>query len=153
MERKNFVELIEEELIEEEPEEESIELTEEHFEELIEEVVNDLDEYTTLAVWNAYCNHNYYDEDRIYDMYDFDDMASGYSPSELVENLNEFSTLDDYFVIGIYGFHSFSDIYDIVDDSTIVDFLLNDIYMRDYEDYENDEDIKEELERYIKHMY
>lgn len=137
----------------EEDEEEPIGLTEEHFEELLEEVVNDLDEYTTLAVWNTYCDDNCYDEERIYDMSDFDDFASGYSPMELVENLDDFTTCDDYFVNGSYGFHSISDIYDVVDDSTIVEYLLNDLYANDFEDFENDEDIKEEIEKWIKNRF
>lgn len=82
--------------------------------------VNDAD---ILELWNMYCDDNRYDDDHIYDMCEFDCMAEGYSPTDLVNNLDDFDVNDDYFVIGIYGFKSFDDIYEIVSNDDLARWI------------------------------
>lgn len=53
-------------------------------------------------------------DDRVYDMFEFDDLLHGKKPSEIAELIdgNNFSTSDDYFMFTIYGVESTDNKYD-----------------------------------------
>lgn len=91
--------------------------------------LEDLSEFDLLFINNeiAYEYRDY--EAVIYTVDDFDEVASGYSPSELADNVSDFSTNDEYFVNGIYGFRSFDYVSDEVDFYAMAEYII-----------ENDED-------------
>ena len=91
-----------------------------------------------FELWNMYCESNNYYEDYIYDMGEFDAMADGYTPTELLEHLDDFDINDSYFKEGIYGFTS-GGLYDFVDSSTLAEWI-------DFHDEDNGTGILEDYE-------
>ena len=54
-------------------------------------------------------------DDRVYSMYDFNELMSGKAPLDIVDMINgdKFSTADDYFYYTIYGIESTDSAYDV----------------------------------------
>ena len=61
-------------------------------------------------------------------MYEFDELFHNTKPSnlaELIENGDGFSTNDEYFVVDCYGLKSFDNLYDIMDDDELIDYMID----------------------------
>ena len=72
-----------------------------------------------VEIFNKYCRENSF-EDEIYQMYMFDEIFSNYKPLDIFHltllNKNEVNWGDEYFVVTIYGFKSFNEPYDFIQD-------------------------------------
>lgn len=79
----------------------------------------DLDNDEQIDIFNQYCRE-YGSEDDIYPMSEFDDIFAGKKPSEVFQmvqtNMDDIDYNDNYFVVTIYGFKTFNDPYDIIQD-------------------------------------
>ena len=84
-----------------------------------EKFENNLSEGEQIEIFNSYCQENRI-EDEIYPMSEFDEIFSNKKPSEVFHmvhsNWNDVYYDDDYFVVTIYGFKTFSDPYDFIED-------------------------------------
>lgn len=85
-------------------------------------------------------------EDEIYPMYMFDEIFSNYKPLDIFHltllNKNEVNWGDEYFVVTIYGFKSFNEPYDFIQD-----------YLGDIFDRMHIWEIKIDIDDYIQDMY
>ena len=75
--------------------------------EAIKYAFDDLDEAAKVQWWNEYCSANYY-EDHIFDMGEFNEYCSNWTPLEIAQKLEDadFHTNHDYFHETIYDFES-----------------------------------------------
>lgn len=89
-----------------------------------------LDEMKTedlIDAWNDRCDTTGNAEEHIYLMSEFDNFAGGLAPSDIVGCLacDSFDSSDWYFVDdGINGVRSFDDVYDIIDDDELIDYIM-----------------------------
>ena len=94
--------------------------------ERILEVVQDLSEADTVEMWNEYQERNNYEE-RIFYMSEVDEVVFCDRKMTLEEVQwlydNDFNPEDDYFTYDGYDIKTFSDIYEIADDSTLADYI------------------------------
>ena len=78
---------------------------------------HDLDNDEQIEIFNQYCRE-YGIEDDIYPMCEFDEIFSDKKPSEVFQmvqtNMDDVGYNDKYFVVTIYGFKTFNDPYDII---------------------------------------
>lgn len=98
-------------------------MTEEMKREKLQEIIDNLDETDVIEMWNEACPS---DRD-IHYMDELDEHFKHASPTNIVDSLVDgFSTSDYYFAEGDYGdLESFDDIYDVVDDCIIIDYMLD----------------------------
>ena len=125
-------------------------MTEEMKREALQNIIDMLDESDIISMWNERCDNTCYDDEYIYSMGDFDELMNGKSPSDIVDALDSnFDLGDDYIRFTIWGVESFSDIYDIVDDGELIDYMLEndeDFYNSDIREVLEEEDEDEEDE-------
>ena len=80
-----------------------------------------------VEIFNKYRRENRF-EDEIYPMYEFDEIFEGKKPSEVFDmvqtNMDDVDRNDEYFVVTIYGFKTFSNPYEFIQD------YLGDIFNR-----------------------
>ena len=107
------------------------------------EFENNISKEEQIEIFNKFCEVAGL-EDEIYPMYMFDEIFSNYKPLDIFHltllNKNEVNWGDEYFVVTIYGFKSFNEPYDFIQD------YLGDIFNRmdvwetriDIDDYIND---------------
>ena len=111
------------------------------FEEQLENLSND----EQVEIFNRYCRE-YGIEDEIYQMREFDEIFSGKKPSEVFHmvqtNMDDIDYNDEYFVVTIYGFKTFNDPYDIIQDYTTEMFIQPHIW-----------ETKIDIDDYIQDMY
>ena len=111
------------------------------FEEQLENLSND----EQVEIFNRYCRE-YGIEDEIYQMCEFDEIFSGKKPSEVFQmvqtNMDDIDYNDEYFVVTIYGFKTFNDPYDIIQDYTTEMFIQPHIW-----------ETKIDIDDYIQDMY
>lgn len=116
--------------------------------EAIKEFIEELNSDDIVYLWNEYCDKvNYYD-DRIYYMYEFDDLFYGKTPLDILDSVSsDFSSNDDYFQFNGYGYaKSFDYPEDRIEVDEVVDFIIeNDDSLenddiRDILDEEDEED-------------
>ena len=96
-----------------------------------------------VEIFNKFCEENRY-EDEIYQMCEFDEIFANKKPSEVFDmvqtNMDDVDRNDEYFVVTIYGFKTFNNPYEFIQD------YLGDIFNRmdvwetriDIDDYIND---------------
>lgn len=73
--------------------------------ERIRAYLDDLNEGDTVQLWNEYCDSICDYDNRLEDMYSFDDYFYGKKPLEIVGMLHrDFSTRDNWFFFDGYGF-------------------------------------------------
>lgn len=98
-------------------------MTEEMKRERLQEIIDSLDETEIITMWNNICA----DSDVIYDMNELDEFfISCKSATNIIDSLDDdFSTSDYYFADGDLGVKSFDDIYDIVDDDELINYMLD----------------------------
>lgn len=98
-----------------------------------------------IEIFNKFCEENRY-EDEIYPMYMFDEIFSNYKPLDIFHltwlNKNEVNWGDEYFVVTIYGFKTFNEPYDFIQD-----------YLGDIFDRMHIWEIKIDIDDYIGDMY
>ena len=123
----------------------------------IEAIIDEMSVDEIICAWNQRCE-SYNDwEQYIYPMDSFDELMNGQSPTEIVEALGDgFSTADDYFCDDIYGLKSFDDIYEVADDSELLDYILDeddDIDNCDIREILDEDEDEEEDEEEDKDLY
>lgn len=94
-----------------------------------------------IAMHNDYCDKNNY-EDKIYSMYDFDDIFSDFTPKQIFDLVSntENNPNDSYFIIKTYnGIETFDDIKEKVDTYVENIFEEEDIWQNyiDIDDYKD----------------
>ena len=80
-----------------------------------------------VEIFNKYCRENSF-EDEIYQMCEFDEIFANKKPSEVFDmvqtNMDDVDRNDEYFVVTIYGFKTFNNPYEFIQD------YLGDIFNR-----------------------
>lgn len=91
----------------------------------LQNALNNLPDYELQRMWNRRCDE-YGDAERvIYDMSDADEIiGSGYVSEILGKLSDDFSINDDYFRECWDEYESFSDLYFIIDDSELIDYII-----------------------------
>ena len=119
-------------------------------EDRIQEIINNMDDAELISAWNERCASYNYDDDRIYYMHEIDEYFNGVSVSEFLSNLSDdFRIGDDYWKNGIWGIESFDDIYDVIDDDELIEYIINeddDLGNDDIRDILDEEEEEEEEE-------
>ena len=111
---------------------------------IIEEINNVVESFTeeqSIEAWNNYCERNYYEE-RIERLSDetIDELLTGRTPSELIRMGEDVDLDNKYFYFHLGELNTTDDIYDVVDDSEIVDYVI------DYDDDCGDSELRELLD-------
>ena len=110
-------------------------------EERLQNIIDNLEDAELISIWNEIQDANSYYEDHIYYMYEIDELFHDVKVSEFLSNLaDDFRVGDDYFKDGVWGIESFNDIYDVIDDDEIINYIIG-----TEEDFGND-DIREILD-------
>lgn len=91
----------------------------------ISAILDEMETGEIICAWNQRCD-NYNDFERhIYYMGEFNEVMCDVKPLDIVEALDgNFNSMDDYFCDDIYGLSSFDDIYDIVDDDELIEYIM-----------------------------
>ena len=106
-------------------------MTIEELKEELKETIKNLTDWDVIDIWNTYCRENNYYEDEIFAMAELNDIARDMSPIEILEHFGDMDTNDDYFINGIYGGKSFTNLYDEIYLDDLVDYItrtFNDCY-------------------------
>jgi hypothetical protein len=118
-------------------------------EERLQDIIDNTNDGIVLSWWNQRCDDYRDDERFIYTMDDFNDCFYGMKPiqiAEAIENAYRFSSCDEYWVNGIYGIESFDDVYDVMDDDELIEYIIDededfgDDRIRDVLDAEEEEE-------------
>ena len=110
-------------------------------EERIEAIIDEMEDSELVGLWNVYCEHYGYDDDRIYYMGDIDELYHGVSVREFLSDLSDdFRIGDDYFKYGVFGIESFDDVYDVIDADDLITYAVQ------YDDALDNKDIREVLD-------
>ena len=98
-----------------------------------------------VEIFNKFCEENGYEDD-IYPMCEFDEIFSYKKPSEVFNmvqtNMDDVDYNDEYFVVTIYGFKTFSNPYEFIQD-----------YLGDIFDRMHIWETKINIDDYIEDMY
>lgn len=96
---------------------------------IIEDINRVVKEFTTeqsIEAWNDYCARNSYEETIEFLSDDeINDLFSNKTPSELIRMGEDVDLDDSYFYFHLGELNTTSDIYDVVDDSEIADYVIN----------------------------
>ena len=110
-----------------------------------EEQLENLSKDEQVEIFNRYCR-KYGIEDEIYPMCEFDEIFSDKKPSEVFNmvqtNMDDVDYNDEYFVVTIYGFKTFSNPYEFIQDYTTEMFIQPHIW-----------ETKIDIDDYIQDMY
>ena len=110
----------------------------------IREIIKDFKENELVELWNKFCDENYYEE-RIYYLSDdeINVFFSNKTPAELIR-MGEGVDLDSkYFYFHLGELNTTDDIYDVVDDSEIVELVD---YIIDNDDDCGDSELRDLLD-------
>lgn len=111
---------------------------------IIEEINNVVESFTekqSIEAWNNYCDENYYEERIDYLSDDeINDYFSNKTPAELIRMGKDVDLDNKYFYFHLGELNTTDDIYDVVDDSEIVDYII------DYDDDCGDSELRELLD-------
>ena len=112
---------------------------------IIEEINRVVEEFTTeqsIEAWNNRCEKMRYYEDYIYTLSDevIDEELYNKTPSELIRMGRDINLNDDYYYYHLDELRTTNDIYDIVDDSEIADYVI------DYDDDCGDSELRDLLD-------
>ena len=120
------------------------------------EMLRDMNDSNLVAVHNEYCDKVSYYDDRIYDMYEINDLLYGRSPLEIITDARDVDANDSYIRYDGYGNLESTDYpQDWMDLDEIADYIVeNDeaLYNDDIRDLldeieaENEEEEEEEEE-------
>ena len=84
-----------------------------------EQFENVLSEDEQVQIFNDFCDENGLEE-KIYSMGEFNEVFSGHTPYDIFHmvwfNSDDIDWNDTYFVITVYGFRTFSDPYEFIED-------------------------------------
>lgn len=108
----------------------------------IERVVREFTTEQSIEAWNNRCEKIHYYEDYIYILSDevIDEELYNKTPSELIRMGRDIDLNDDYYYYHLDELRTTNDIYDIVDDSEIADYVI------DYDDDCGDSELRELLD-------
>ena len=116
---------------------------------IIEEINRVVEEFTTeqsIEAWNNRCEKMHYYKDYIYTLSDevIDEELYNKTPSELIRMGRDINLNDDYYYYHLDELKTTNDIYDIVDDSEIADYVI------DYDDDCGDSELRDLLDELAK---
>lgn len=95
-------------------------------EERLQNIIDNIEDAELISAWNERCDSYSYDEDHIYYMHEIDEFFHDVKVSEFLSNLaDDFRVGDDYFKDGVWGIESFDDIYDVIDDDDLIEYIIN----------------------------
>lgn len=107
----------------------------------INNVVESLTEEQLIEAWNNYCDENHYEEVICYlSDYEINDLFSNKTPAELIRMGKDVDLDSKYFYFHLGELYTTNDIYDVVDDSEIADYVI------DYDDDCGDSELRELLD-------
>lgn len=120
-------------------------------EERLQSIIDTMDEWNIIQMWNDRCDSYSDFEDRIYYMTEIDDIFGKMWASEFLDKFDrDFDGTDEFFRDGIRGLESFSDIYDVVDNGELIEYIIDededfgDDRIREVLDSEDEEDEEDE---------
>ena len=120
-------------------------------EERLQNIIDNTNEQYVLSWWNEMTIGIGDMERHIYCMYEFNECFDGLNPLKIAEFVSEathFSPFDEYWTDGFYGLESFDDLYDIMDDDELIDYMIDndedfgDDRIRDVLDDLDDEEVE-----------
>jgi hypothetical protein len=95
-------------------------------EERLQNIIDNMEDDELISAWNERCDSYSYDDDHIYYMYEIDDLFCDVKVSDFLSNLaDDFRVGDNYFKDGVFGIESFDDIYDVIDDDDLIEYIIN----------------------------
>ena len=111
---------------------------------IIEEINNVIESFTEeqlIEAWNNYCERNHYEEtiERLSDEA-IDELYECKTPSELIRMGKDVDLDNKYFYFHLGELNTTDDIYDVVDNSEIADYVI------DYDDDCGDSELRELLD-------
>ena len=119
-------------------------------EERLQNIIDNMEDAELISAWNERCDSYSYDEDHIYYMSEIDELFYDVKVSEFLSNLaDDFRVGDDYFKDGVWGIESFDDIYDVINDDDLIEYIINegdDLGNDDIREILDEEDEEEEEE-------
>lgn len=110
----------------------------------IYDVLQDLDDYELIEVWNEYCDYNNYDDERIYYHEEINDLAYGMSPLDILDTYGAVAGCE-YFKFTIWGTEECC--YDDIEWDDLIEYIID--HEKDYgvtdiadllEEYANNEE-------------
>ena len=112
---------------------------------IIEEINRVVEEFTTaqsIEAWNNRCEKMRYYEDYIHTLSDevIDEEFYNKTPSELIRMGRDINLNDDYYYYHLDELRTTNDIYDVVDDSEIADYVI------EYDDDCGDSELRDLLD-------
>ena len=132
----------------------SIAEVKENAEAYVQEIIEDEDDEKVVEMWNDYCDATRNDDDRLYPMWELDELYGGMKLSDFLCHIDDdFNINDAYFKEGVYGLESVRYVSDAIDYCDLANWLLR--HEEDYgisalEDlydmYNTEEDEKDEEE-------
>ena len=95
-------------------------------EERLQNIIDNMEDAELISAWNERCDSYSYYEDHIYYMSEIDELFYDVKVSEFLSNLaDDFRVGDDYFKDGVWGIESFDDIYDVINDDDLIEYIIN----------------------------
>lgn len=91
--------------------------------ERLQEVLDTLGDDEIVTMWNEICDNYGNYEDRLYETSELDELLRGKTPLEIIELCQDIDIDAPYINDGIYGLETHYDIYDVVDDDDILDYI------------------------------
>lgn len=93
--------------------------------ERIMEVLEELGDEDTREMWNQYCDERADYEEKVLLFAEMVDELSDLNFLEAIQHIDmgEFNTNDDYAQETIYGWRTFSDLFDVVDLGVLADYI------------------------------
>ena len=94
--------------------------------EAMTDYLENLDQDDLIAVWNEYTEDSCHDEDRIYPMWELDELMSGLNFSEALSKIDtdNFDFNDEFLYDSIYGLRSTDDLDDVIEIDYIIDHVI-----------------------------
>lgn len=88
--------------------------------------LENLDQDDLIAVWNEYTEDSCHNEDRIYPMWELDELMSGLNFSEALSKIDtdNFDFNDEFLYDSIYGLRSTGDLDDVIEIDYIIDHVI-----------------------------
>ena len=95
-------------------------------EDRIQAIIDTMDECEIVSMWNERCDSYCCDDEHIYSMNEIDDIIGKMWASDFLDKFDrDFDLADDYFKDGLWNYESFNDIYDVVDDGELIEYMID----------------------------
>ena len=119
------------------------------------DIVKNLDAEDIMGVWSDICDDNFYYDDKIYDMCDFEELNGDSFQDIFPKLMPEFDLCDDYFWYcneNIYSGDIDSAVKDKVDFSILTSYIEEHIDIFDFDDDDFQEYKEQQDEEFYKYL-